>query len=437
MDLFTRAYQDRFDQPLALRMRPTNLQEFIGQEHILGPNRLLRRAIESDQIGSLILYGPPGSGKTTLAHVISQVTKAYFIRVSATTTGVAELKKIISAAQDRLKFNQQKTILFIDEIQRLNKGQQDVLLPAMEEGDICLVAATTENPYFQVNAALLSRSHIFQLKPLKKQELIKIIKQAGASEKGLAGFPHELTAAALEHLVETANGDARAALNSLEFAVMSTKPNQEGVRAIDLEIVEDAVQTQRVNYDKSGDSHYDIVSAFIKSMRGSDPDAALYWFARMLYASEDPRFIVRRLIVHASEDVGMADPTAMLAAHAAANALEWVGLPEARIPIAQAIIHIATAPKSNSVVKAITQAAAVVETTVAEPVPVHLRDASYSGAKRLQHGVNYKYPHDYPDHYVRQQYLPDNLVGKTFYQPGKQGREKFIKERMDYFAKKN
>lgn len=437
MDLFTRGYLDRVEQPLALRMRPTNLQEFVGQEHILGPNRLLRRAIESDQIGSMILYGPPGTGKTTLAYVISQVTKAYFIRVSATTTGAAELKKIISAAQDRLKFNHQKTILFIDEIQRLNKGQQDVLLPAMEAGDICLIAATTENPYFEVNAALLSRSHIFQLKPLNKQELIKIIKQAGISEKGLAGFPHELTAAALEHLVESANGDARAALNALEFAVMSTKPNQEGIRMIDLEIVEDAVQIRRVNYDKSGDSHYDIVSAFIKSMRGSDPDAALYWFARMLYASEDPRFIVRRLIVHASEDVGMADPTAMLAAHAAANALEWVGLPEARIPIAQAIIHIATAPKSNSVVKAIDQAVAAVETTVAEPVPVHLRDASYSGAKKLQHGVNYKYPHDYPDHYVKQQYLPDNLKGRTFYHPGKQGREKFIKERMDYFAKKN
>ncbi|NMB39623.1 MAG: replication-associated recombination protein A [Firmicutes bacterium] len=437
MDLFTRGYLDRVEQPLALRMRPTNLQEFVGQEHILGPNRLLRRAIESDQIGSMILYGPPGTGKTTLAYVISQVTKAYFIRVSATTTGAAELKKIISAAQDRLKFNHQKTILFIDEIQRLNKGQQDVLLPAMEAGDICLIAATTENPYFEVNAALLSRSHIFQLKPLNKQELIKIIKQAGISEKGLAGFPYELTAAALEHLVESANGDARAALNALEFAVMSTKPNQEGIRMIDLEIVEDAVQIRRVNYDKSGDSHYDIVSAFIKSMRGSDPDAALYWFARMLYASEDPRFIVRRLIVHASEDVGMADPTAMLAAHAAANALEWVGLPEARIPIAQAIIHIATAPKSNSVVKAIDQAVAAVETTVAEPVPVHLRDASYSGAKKLQHGVNYKYPHDYPDHYVKQQYLPDNLKGRTFYHPGKQGREKFIKERMDYFAKKN
>ena len=432
MDLFSRAYLDRTEKPLPLRMRPASLDQFVGQEHILGPGKLLRRAIKTDQAGSLILYGPPGSGKTTLAYVISQVTKAHYIQVSATDTGVGELKKIISEARDRLKFQRQKTILFIDEIQRLNKGQQDVLLPAMENGDICLIAATTENPYFEVNAALLSRARIFQLKPLTKEDLAKIVEQAGKSSQGLVDYPHQLTPEALDHLLETANGDARVALNALELAVMTTAPNQEGIRVVDLAIMEDAVQTQRVNYDKSGDSHYDVVSAFIKSMRGSDPDAALYWFARMLYAQEDPRFIVRRLIVHASEDVGMADPTAMLVAHAAANALEWVGMPEARIPIAQAIIHIACAPKSNSVVKAINGALVVAETTAHEPVPPHLRDASYAGAKGLGLGVDYKYPHAYPHHYVKQQYVPDNIAGKKFYHPTDQGREKAVKERLDF-----
>lgn len=437
MDLFSRAYKDRGGQPLAVRMRPTNLDEFVGQEHILGPGKLLRRAIENDQISSLILYGPPGVGKTTLAYVISHVTKAYFAQVSATNTGVADLKKIITEAQDRLKFHRQKTILFIDEIQRLNKGQQDVLLPAMENGDVCLIAATTENPYFEVNAALLSRSRIFQLNPLTNEDLKKVVKQASTSEKGLADYPHHITDEALEHLVETANGDARAALSALEFAVMAAPPDQDGVRQIDLEIIEDAVQSQRVTYDKSGDSHYDVTSAFIKSMRGSDPDAALYWFARMLYAQEDPRFIVRRLIVHASEDVGMADPRAMLMAHAAANALEWVGMPEARIPIAQAIIYIATAPKSNSVIKAIDQAMSVVETTVNQPVPRHLRDAHYPGSKNLGHGAEYKYPHAYPYHYVKQQYLPDNVADIKFYQPTTQGEEKNVKERIEFYARLN
>ena len=426
---------DRTEKPLPLRMRPADLEQFVGQEHILGPGKLLRKAIEADQIGSLILYGPPGSGKTTLAYVISQVTKAHFIQVSATDTGVAELKKIIAEAKDRLKFQSQKTILFIDEIQRLNKGQQDVLLPAMESGDISLIAATTENPYFEVNAALLSRARIFQLKPLTKAELARVVEQASRSPQGLAEYPHQITPEALDHLLETSNGDARVALNALELAVMTTTPNEQGIRVIDLSVMEDAVQTQRVNYDKSGDSHYDVVSAFIKSMRGSDPDAALYWFARMLYAQEDPRFIVRRLIVHASEDVGMADPTAMLVAHAAANALEWVGMPEARIPIAQAIIHIACAPKSNSVVKAIDSAMAVAETTAHEPVPPHLRDASYAQAKRLGHGVGYKYPHGYPHHYVKQQYVPDNIAGARFYQPTTEGKEKEVKERLDFLSK--
>jgi len=437
MDLFSAAYQERDGQPLAVRMRPATLDEYVGQEHILGKGKLLRRAIESDHIGSLILYGPPGSGKTTLAYVISQVTKANYVQVSATNTGVGELKQIISEAKERLKLYQQKTILFIDEIQRLNKGQQDILLPAMENGDVILIAATTENPYFEVNAALLSRARIFKLNPLTKSDLIRIIKQACNSPRGLANYPHEISDEALKHLVETANGDARVALNALEFAVMSTPPNGEGIRQIDLSIMEDAVQAQRVNYDKSGDAHYDVVSAFIKSMRGSDPDAALYWFARMLYANEDPRFIVRRIIVHASEDVGMADPNAMLIAHAAANALEWVGMPEARIPIAQAIIYIATAPKSNSVVTAIDRAIKLVATTTAGPVPNHLRDSSYEGAKQLGHGVGYQYPHDYPYHYVKQQYLPDNIRNPQLYQPSDQGYEKRIKERMDFLTRLN
>lgn len=437
MDLFSQTNQERFERPLAVRMRPKDLDHFIGQRHILAPGKLLRRAIESDQIGSIILYGPPGSGKTTLAYVISQVTSAYYVDVSATNTGVSELKKIIAAAKDRLKFHQQKTILFIDEVQRLNKGQQDVLLPAIEYGDVCLIAATTENPYFEVNSALLSRMQIFKLEPLNNEELVHIVQQASESDTGLAEFPHIVMEDALTHLVETANGDARVLLNALEFAVLSTTPDEQGIRNIDLEIMEDAVQMQRVNYDKSGDFHYDIASAFIKSMRGSDPDAALYWFARMLYANEDPRFIVRRIIVHASEDVGLADPTAMLIAHAAANALEWVGLPEARISIAQAIIHIATAPKSNSVVNAIDKAMKTVEKTAAEPVPVHLRDASYSGAEKLGHGKKYKYPHDYPNHYVKQQYLPNNIKDTYIYKPTKHGREKFIYERMQLLKDKN
>lgn len=434
MDLFS-VGQDKSGQPLAVRMRPGCLEEYVGQQHILGEGKLLRQAIENDQVGSLILYGPPGTGKTTLAYVISLATESHFLKVSATTTGVADLKTIISEAQDRLKLHQRSTILFIDEIQRLNKAQQDILLPAMEDGDIKLIAATTENPYFEVNGALLSRSSIFQLQPLTKDDLREIANRAMGHENGLKDFPHEIADDALQHLIETANGDGRVLLNGLEFAIMGTKPNPQGIREISLSIMEDAVQTQRINYDKSGDSHYDVTSAFIKSMRGSDPDAALYWFARMLYANEDPRFIVRRIIVHASEDVGMADPTAMLVAQAAANALEWVGLPEARIPIAQAIIHVATAPKSDSVVKAISQAMATVEQTSADPVPRHLRDSHYSGAKKLGHGTDYLYPHDYPYHYVKQQYLPDNIKDRTFYNPTEQGREKYIKERVDYFNK--
>lgn len=361
MDLFDQSPLRHANSPLAVRMRPESLEEYVGQEHILGEGKLLRRAIAEDVLRSIILYGPPGVGKTTLGYVISQTTKASFVNVSATTTGATELKRLAGEARDRRAFHGQRTILFVDEIQRLNKGQQDVLLPAVEQGDLVLIGATTENPFFEVNAALLSRSQIYKLEPLTAQDLLRIARNALESPRGLGRIKCTVTDDALGHLARIANGDARVMLNNLEFAVMTALPNAEGVRVVDLAAAEEAAQAQRVRYDKSGDNHYDVISAFIKSLRGSDPDAALYWYARMVYAGEDPRFIVRRLLVHAAEDVGMADPNALLMAQAAGFALEWLGMPEARIPIAQAIIYIATAPKSNSVITAVDAALATVE----------------------------------------------------------------------------
>lgn len=435
MDLFDQSSLRHENAPLAVRMRPESLDEYVGQEHILGEDKLLRGAIAEDILRSIILYGPPGVGKTTLGYVISRTTRGVFITVSATTTGVTELKKLAGEARDRRAFHGQRTILFVDEIQRLNKGQQDVLLPAVEQGDLILIGATTENPYFEVNAALLSRSQIYQLKPLNVQDLMRVAQNALQSPKGLGEIRCAVTDEALGHLARIANGDARVLLNNLEFAVLTTLPNVEGVRVVDLAVAEEAAQEQRVRYDKSGDNHYDVISAFIKSLRGSDADAALYWYARMVYANENPRFIVRRLLVHASEDVGMADPTALLMAQAAGFALEWLGMPEARIPIAQAIIYIATAPKSNSVVSAVDAALAAVKSTGAEPVPIHLRDSHYAGAAQLGHGKGYKYPHDYPHHYVVQDYLPSNVKDLQLYSPSDQGREKVIKERVEYFAR--
>ncbi|NLL41883.1 MAG: replication-associated recombination protein A [Firmicutes bacterium] len=436
MDLFEQSPLRHQNSPLAVRMRPESLQEYVGQEHILGEGKLLRRAIAGDVLRSIILYGPPGVGKTTLGYVISKSTRAVFVNVSATTTGAAELKKLAGEARDRRAFHGQRTILFVDEIQRLNKGQQDVLLPAVEQGDVVLIGATTENPYFEVNAALLSRSQIYKLEPLTSQELLTVAKNALESPGGLGNINCAVTDEALQHLARIANGDARVMLNNLEFAVMTALPNEDGVRMIDLAVAEEAAQAQRVRYDKSGDNHYDVISAFIKSLRGSDPDAALYWYARMVYAGEDPRFVVRRLLVHAAEDVGMADPNALLMAQAAGFALEWLGMPEARIPIAQAIIYIATAPKSNSVITAVDAALATVEQRGAESVPVHLRDTHYPGAAKLGHGKGYKYPHDYPHHYVAQNYLPENLQDFRVYSPSTQGREKVIKERLEYFRKR-
>ncbi len=433
MDLFEQSSLKQKYAPLALRMRPESLEEFVGQEHILAEGKLLRSAIKQDILRSIILYGPPGVGKTTLAYVISRTTKGVFIDVSATTTGVVELKKLMDEAKKRRAYHGQRTILFVDEIQRLNKAQQDVLLPAVEQGDLVLIGATTENPYFEVNAALLSRSQIYQLHPLSAENLGVLAQRALESKRGLADVRCSLTAEALEHLIEVANGDARVLLNILEFAALAAPADGEGRRSIDLSAAEEAAQIQRIRYDKSGDNHYDVTSAFIKSLRGSDPDAALYWYARMVYANEEPRFIVRRLLVHAAEDVGMADPNALLMAHAAAFALEWLGMPEARLPIAQAIIYIATAPKSNSVLTAVDKALDLVTKTEAQPVPVHLRDAHYRGAAELGHGKGYKYPHDYPHHYVVQDYVPANMLRQKFYRPSDQGREKIIKERLLYF----
>ncbi|MDA8236176.1 MAG: AAA family ATPase [Clostridia bacterium] len=424
MDLFSAALNQGY-APLAQRMRSRNLDEFVGQEHIVGPGKLLRRAIEADQLSSLIFYGPPGTGKTTLAMVISQVTAASFVRLNAVTAGVKDLREIIEEARDNLKLYGKKTILFIDEIHRFNKSQQDALLPAVEDGTVILVGATTENPFFEVNSALLSRSRIFRLNLLEEHHLRKLIAMALADEdRGLGGYKVCVTEEALAHIIQVANGDARSALNALELAVLTTPPGDDGVREITLEVAEESIQQKVVQYDKNGDQHYDVISAFIKSLRGSDPDAALHWLARMIYAGEDPRFIARRLMVHAAEDVGLADPQALVVAVASAQALEFIGMPEARLPLAEATLYIACAPKSNAVIKGIDRALADVERRPVGRVPVHLRDAHYKGAKQLGHGKGYKYPYDYSGNYVEQQYLPDELAGMVYYEPSGNGQEK-------------
>ncbi|NLC07296.1 MAG: replication-associated recombination protein A [Syntrophomonadaceae bacterium] len=416
---------DRYDSelPLAARMRPQNLDEFIGQEEILGPGKLLRRAIETDTLSSLILYGPPGSGKTSLAEVISRMSQAEFIKLNSVTSGVKELRETIQQARERRLYHRQKTILFIDEIHHLNKSQQDILLPAVEDGIIILIGATTENPYFEVNSALLSRSRVFRLRRLTTEEIKLALQRAlQDEERGLGQYSVEITEEALDHLANIANGDIRNALSALEMAVMTTPP-QQGVRHINLTVAEDAMQRRAVQYDRHGDQHYDVISAFIKSVRGSDPDAALYWLALMLYGGEDPRFIVRRLIILASEDIGLADPQAMLIAQAAASALEWVGMPEARIPLAEATIYLSLAPKSNSAYLAIERALHDVETKPTGSVPAHLRDSHYPGARQFDHGAGYRYPHDYPGHVVKQEYLPKSLKGSCYYHPSDQGWE--------------
>ncbi|MCK8825239.1 replication-associated recombination protein A [Fuchsiella alkaliacetigena] len=438
MDLFTHQAEDKVDSstPLAMRMRPRSLAEFVGQQEIVGPNKLLSRAIEADRLRSLIFYGPPGTGKTTLAMVIANTTEAEFKTLNAATAGVKEIKKTINTAKEKRGMYSQRTILFIDEVHRFNKSQQDVLLAAVEKGIVILIGATTENPYFEINSPLLSRSRVFELKPLKEQELKKIISTAlNDQERGLGEYNVDLKEEALAHIINQADGDARSALNALELAVLTTPQNEEGVRVIDLEVAEESIQQRCLDYDKHGTNHYDTTSAFVKSMRGSDPDATLYWLAKMLEAGEKPRFIARRVVIHAAEDVGNADPQALVVANSAAQAVEYLGLPEARIPLAQAALYVATAPKSNAVYKGIDQAIDFVKERQMSGVPKHLRDTHYPGAEQLGNGKDYKYPHDYSQNYIQQQYLPEKLLDESFYQPSDNGYEKQIKSFLADLAK--
>jgi putative ATPase len=433
VELFDRAAASAREAaaPLAARMRPRTLDEFVGQSHLVGPDRVLRRAIERDELSSLILYGPPGTGKTSLAHVIAAATKSDVEQVNAVTAGVADLKQVIARATDRQRFHGRRTILFIDEIHRFNKAQQDVLLPHVEQGTLILIGATTENPFFEVNATLVSRSRVYRLEPLTDADLRRIIERAIADpDRGLASFRPALDEDALAHLLAISSGDARIALNTLEVAVLGG-PEVDGGRRVTLQTIEDVAQRRALAYDREGDAHYDHISAFIKSMRGSDPDAAVYWLARMLEAGEDARYIARRMVVHAAEDVGLADPMALVLAVAAAHAVEFVGLPEARIPMTEAAIYIAAAPKSNAVITAIGEASSDVARQRADPVPVHLRDSSHPQAGRqLGYGRGYKYVHDYPGGFVPQQYVPDNVRGRIYYRPTAHGREADVGRRL-------
>jgi putative ATPase len=415
--------------PLAARLRPRSLAEFVGQQHVLAPGQLLRRAIEADRIQSLIFYGPPGTGKTSLAQIIANTTRSHFERLSGVESNVADLRRVLAGAANRLANRRQPTILFIDELHRFNKAQQDVLLPDVEGGVVRLIGATTQNPFFFVNSPLVSRSQIFELQPLSEVDLYSLLRRALAdSERGLGHVRIAADEAALHHLAKMADGDARKALNSLEIAALTTHPADDGAIHLDLNVAEQCIQKKAVVYDGDGDAHYDTISAFIKSMRGSDPDAALYWLAKMMHAGEDPRFIARRIVIHAAEDVGLADPMALVLANAAFQAAEFIGWPEARIPLAEAAIYIATAPKSNSTVLAIDAALADVRSGRTLPVPEHLRDASYDGAQRLGHGAGYEYAHDHPGHFVAQDYLG---ADKRYYEPTEQGTEKKIMERVE------
>ncbi len=433
MDLFDyQSEKQKFKEaPLAARMRPTTLAEFVGQEHIVGQGRVLRRAIDAGNLPSVVLWGPPGSGKTTLANIMAQATNAYFAPVSAVSAGVADLRRIIEEARERRKMSSQKTILFIDEIHRFNKSQQDAILPYVEDGTVTLIGATTENPSFEVISPLLSRAQVFTLKSLSHDEIGTIIRRALEDKvRGLGAFSVSLDDDALEHLITMANNDARAALNALEVAAMTTPPDEDGQRHVNLATVEDALQQRALLYDHGGEQHYDIISALHKTIRGSDPDAALYWLARMIEAGEDPLFIVRRLIRAASEDVGMADPQALVVCMAAQQAVHFVGMPEANLALAQAAVYLATAPKSNALYVAYGKAQREVVKGRNEPVPLHLRNPVTKLMKSLDYGKGYKYAHDFPGHFVRQQNLPDALKGKQFYQPSDQGFEKMVQARL-------
>jgi len=415
--------------PLAARMRPRSLNEYIGQAHILGPGQLLRRAIEADRIQSLIFYGPPGTGKTSLAQLVARHTKNKFERLSGVESNVADMRRVLAGAANRLANTGQPTILFIDEIHRFNKSQQDVLLPDVEAGTVRLIGATTHNPFFFVNSPLVSRSQIFELRPLSEEDLGQLLRRALADpERGLGHVKIRTEDDALRHLAKVADGDARKALNALEIAALTTPPGTDGVIHLDLQTAEQSIQKKAIVYDGDGDAHYDTISAFIKSMRGSDPDAALYWLAKMIHAGEDPRFITRRIVICAAEDVGLADPMALVLANAAHQAAEFIGWPEARIPIAEATIYIATANKSNTAITSIDAALDDVRSGRTLTVPEHLRDGHYKGAERLGHGVGYEYAHAHPGHYVAQDYLG---VDRQYYEPTEQGTEKKIKERLD------
>ena len=421
--------ESRAKAPLASRMRPRCLDEFIGQPHILAPNQLLRRAIEADRIQSLIFYGPPGTGKTSLAQIIANQTKCRFERLSGVESNVGDMRRVLSGAANRMENTGQVTILFVDEIHRFNKAQQDVLLPDVESGIIRLIGATTHNPFFFVNSPLVSRSQIFELRPLSETDLFDLLNRAlNESERGLGHIKIRAEENALKHLARVSDGDARKALNSIEIAVLTTPPQSDGYIHIDLAVAEQCIQKKAVVYDGDGDAHYDTASAFQKSLRGSDPDASLYWLAKMIHAGEDPRFITRRLIICAAEDVGLADPMALVLAMAAHNASEFIGWPEARIPIAEAVVYVATANKSNSAYKAVDAALEDIRSGRTISVPEHLRDTSYSGAEKLGHGKGYQYAHDHPGHFVPQDYLG---ADKRYYEPGEEGVEKKIKERVE------
>lgn len=435
MDLFDYMREKKMEQeaPLARRMRPKTLDDIVGQKHIIGKDKLLYRAILADKLSSLIFYGPPGTGKTSLARVIANTTSAIFTQMNATTSGKKEMEKAVESAKTNLGMYGKRTILFVDEIHRFNKAQQDYLLPFVEDGTILLIGATTENPYFEVNTALLSRSNIFELKPLEKEEIQTLIRRAVSDEKnGMGAYQVEIEEDAVKFLADMAQGDARRALNALELGVLTTKRREDGILPFTLKTAEECIQRRVVRYEKNGDNHYDIISAFIKSMRGSDPDAAIFYLAKMLKAGESISFIARRILICAAEDVGLADPNALVVANAAADAVERLGMPEARIPLAQATIYIATAPKSNAAYMAINRAMEYVEKHHTDGVPAYLQEAGYRGAKNLNRGIGYQYAHDFKNHYVKQQYLPDNVQGEHFYIPGELGVEK---EKMEDLKK--
>lgn len=437
MDLFEYAREKNMEResPLASRLRPATLEEVVGQQHIIGKGKLLYRAIKADKLSSVIFYGPPGTGKTTLAKVIAHTTSAEFTQINATVAGKKDMEEVVKKAKDTLGMYQKRTILFVDEIHRFNKGQQDYLLPFVEDGTVILIGATTENPYFEVNGALISRSSIFELHPLDQEDIKTLLKRAVSDvEKGMGSYQAVIEEDALEFLSDISGGDARNALNALELGVLTTERSSDGKIHITLEVASECIQKRVVRYDKTGGNHYDTISAFIKSMRGSDPDAAVYYLAKMLYAGEDVKFISRRIMICAAEDVGNADPMALTVAVSAAQAVERIGMPEAQIILSQAVLYVASAPKSNSAVNAISSAMGNVKSR-RTTVPAHLQDAHYKGAGKLGHGTGYKYAHDYPNHYVRQQYLPEEIRGEVFYEPGNIGKEKEIGEWLKFIRR--